>query len=189
MSGAINNCERDLRKCSSASLLTSIWLGGLLTGTVLTFLSLEHMSVLSAFICQSFFTMPRKFLTGILPFLLSAIAVYFSRPGWVYCICGIKAVLFAACSVLICNYYGQAGWLACGLFMFFDIYSLPLLFFYWLWILSDRRDRNIRVSMIFLIPILVLIFLDYRIVDPYASKFGLFEGKGILFHVGSYLCL
>lgn len=174
MSGAINKYNgSNTLYFSSVSTLERIWLIGLLVGIVFTSFGIERCDTLLPDILQCCFGSPKRILLGVLPFLLSATAVHLSHPRWLYWICGIKAVWFATCCFLFCYYYRQAGWLACLLFMFFDVSSLPFLFFYWLRNLSGYRSRKSDKCIMFL-SILSLIFIDYRIIIPYASKFGFF---------------
>lgn len=68
----------------------------------------------------------------LLPFLFSALAVYFARPRLLYGIAFLKAFVFAFVSAGIASCFGSAGWLARWLIMFSDSLCLPLLWLYWL---------------------------------------------------------
>ena len=169
MSGAKYTWKRNRWRINRTTLLMIIWLSGLLFGLVLA----EIGDALFRRLTQTLFATPQKYMLSILPFLFSAVAVFFSRPRWLYCICGVKAVLFAVSCFLLCDFFGHAGWLAYCLFMFADVCSLPFLYCYWLRNLSNDRSRGVREYFI-LLPILASIVVDYRIVSPYATKFGLF---------------
>jgi len=163
----LDNLHRSL-----ASVLIHIWLAGLLFGTVLSIFSRDYLSTMLSVIYPLFFSVPQRFLLTLLPFLLSAVAVSFSHPRWLFYLCGIKAVWFATGCYLMCLSYGSAGWLARWLFMFCDVSSLPLLFFYWLRLLCVPRKKRIYEQILFFAPLVTLIIIDYRIVTPYAAKFG-----------------
>ena len=173
MIGAIYKSGRDPSHFHATTILTCIWLMGLLLGIVLAFTGIDHWTVLPPVVSQLSFASPQKYLFVFLPFLLSGVFAYFSQPGWLYWLCGIKASWFSICCYVLCRYYGQAGWLACELFMFSDICSLPFLFFYWLRCLSGAKGRSFRDYFIFL-PIVAIAIIDYRIISPYAIKFGFF---------------
>jgi hypothetical protein len=173
LSGAIYKHKRNQRPFSGASLLMIIWLLGLLIGAVFAFRVVTNGFLLPAWFYKFSFTTPYKYVLPILPFLLSAMAVFFSRPRWLYCICGIQSVLFSASATILCLRFGQAGWLAYWLFLFFETCSLPFLYCYWLRNLSNVNSRGVR-ECILLLPILALMIVDYRIITPYVIKFGLF---------------
>lgn len=173
MSGAIHKHEGNRSGISSATLLVYIWLAGMLFGTLISILCREHLTSWLPLIYPVFGSVHCKIFFPLLPFLLSAFAVSFSRSAWLFWLCGIKSTLFSACCVNLCLLYGQAGWLARWIFLFFDVCSLPLLFFYWLRNLGTHRDRHWYGRIVFYLVLLVLILIDYRIVAPYAAKFGI----------------
>lgn len=173
MSGAICKYERNQFRFSSNSLLSTIWLSCLLIGVVFALRAANNHASLARWIIKIYSAAPQKYMLLILPFLLSAAAVFISRPYWLYCICGIQAVLFSVSASILCLHYGQAGWLAYWMFMFPNACSLPFLYCYWLNILSNNNGEGIRQYFL-LLPILALIIVDYRIIAPYVSKFGLF---------------
>ena len=174
LSGAIHKREGDRLFSSPATFLVYIWLAGMMFGILLCFLFRAYLLSLFTLIYPIFFAVHCKILFVLLPFLLSAFAVSFSRPAWLLVICGIKATVFSSCCVILCGGYGQAGWLACWIFLFFDVCSLPLLFFYWLHNLSFHSSRRWFEHIVFFFALMVLILIDYRIVTPYATKFGIF---------------
>lgn len=173
MSGAIYKCKRNQWPIHGASLLMIIWLLGLLVGVVFAVRVVSNRASLLSLLCEVSLTTPCKYVLLILPFLLSATAVFFSHPRWLYCICGIQAVLFSVSATLLCLCFGQAGWLAYWLFLFCNACSLPFLYCYWLRNLSGDNSRGVR-ECILLLPTVALIIVDYRIITPYVTKFGLF---------------
>ena len=174
LSGAIHKREPDRPIVSPATLLVCIWLAGMLFGIAISFLCRTHLMSVLPLICPVFFRVHHKIFLALLPFLLSAFAVHFSNPAWLFWICGIKSTLFSFCCVVLCLCYGQAGWLARWIFLFLDVCSLPLLFFYWLRNLRNRRGSCWYEHIILLLALIALILLDYRIVTPYGAKFGIF---------------
>ena len=163
-----------LRSVTSNKLLVYIWLLGLLLGSGLSFLCRDYLISILPKIFPYFLSVPLKSWLTLLPFFLSVAAAYFSRPICLFYLCGIKAIWFAACCFLLCLCYGRSGWLARWLFLFFDVCSLPLLFFYWLRLLKNFREWTIYEHLILLLPLVALISIDYRIMTPYAAKFGFY---------------
>lgn len=171
--GAIYKRKSGQQRFGGISALMYIWLSGLLIGAILAFLEIGNRPSVLIGVSKICFATPLKYLLVILPFLFSAIAVSFLRPKVMYSICGVKAAWFATSCVLLCHRFGQAGWLAYWLFMFCDVCTLPFLYCYWIRNLSC--DRCIRGrELLLLLPVLALIVIDYRIISPYAMKFGFF---------------
>ena len=165
--------KRDRPFLSSSTLLVYIWLLGIISGTVIALLCRAGLSLLLVAIYPVIFSLPCKLILSFLPFLLSAFAVYFSRPAWLFLICGTKAALFSFRCAILCLYYGQAGWLARWIFLFSEVCSLPLLLFYCLRSFGPNRGWRWFEHIIFFLVLVVLILIDYRIVTPYAGKFGI----------------
>lgn len=101
-----------------------------------------------------------------LPFLLSAAAVYFSRPVFVLPICFFEAVSFAFISCGVFCAYHTAGWLIRCLLLFSKFVCAPLLYLYWLRYLPGYRKFNIWEPL-FLLSLTILIgSFDYRVISP-----------------------
>lgn len=173
MSGAIYKCYNKQPFVTSESLLLYIWMSGLLIGIVLTLFCGDYCySLFGTFLFST--GIHERVLFAILPFLLSALAVTFLHPAWLYLICGLKATIFMVCCLTLCMKFGQAGWIARWLFMFTDACSAPIFLFYCLRNVSNCRRKcwyEYTLLLVFLIGILIV---DYRIVSPYAAKFGFF---------------
>lgn len=170
MSGALLKSGRK-RLCVSSMWLSCIWLTGLLLGSAATIFFRFFVNPLLPVLMRIYCSVPIKLLFIFLPFLLSALAVYLSRPGWVFLLCGVKAVCFAIGSCILCLHYGQAGWLARWLLMFSDVCTLPLLFLYWMQSVTGGETFTWRKHVIFMLAIMTFTIVDYRIVTPYAVKF------------------
>lgn len=147
-------------------LLTLIWCFGVLMGTMYA------QSLKQAFI--DVFCVPFSahlsfvgFLSPtVLPFLLSAFAVYFSKPKLLYCLCGFKAFSYAFCNYGISMALGPGNWLFRLLYMFSDFLGMPLLFCFW-----SRHTSGTKASLCESIWVLsIFLFLsgvDYFHVTPY----------------------
>lgn len=169
--GSIYKRAQGHQAFDGASVLMLIWLCGLLIGVGWTYVQISKRTSALIGVCNICFATPLKYLLVVLPFLFSAIAVVYSRPKLMFLICGIKAVCVAADCILLCYSCGQAGWLAYWLYMFSDVCSLPFLYFYWIRNLSEGHQAK-RRDYSFILPVLTLIIVDYRIVLPYAMRFG-----------------
>lgn len=171
LSGAFCKSGRSCLCPSSSLWLSCVWLAGLLLGLAASIYFSNAFGSWLPVLYQIYRSAPLKLLLTFLPFLLSAFAVCLSRPGWLFLICGIKAVCFVVCSFVLCLCYGQAGWLARWLFMFSDACTLPLLFLYWMQNLAGNCVFSWQRHVIFLFTIMLFTIIDHRIVTPYAVKF------------------
>lgn len=104
-----------------------------------------------------------------LPFLISALAVMISQTWLLFPICFLKAFCFGFCATGVSCVFGSAGWLVCGLLLFTDLCSMPLLIFWWLRYLDGLRrlrfsDTALTASLLFLIG-----SLDHCVISPFLA--------------------
>lgn len=114
-------------------------------------------------------SIPGLLLVTSLPFLLTAAAVYLSRPLLLLACVFFKGVSFGFCAFGITVVFEGASWLVLILLMFGDIAVLPFLMWLWLrhWDLSGRhflRDASLYVSVALLMG-----FIDICFVSPFAA--------------------
>jgi len=107
----------------------------------------------------------------LLPFLFSAFAVYIHQSWLLAPICFLKAFFFAFVYVGFSVSFADAGWLVRFFLMFSDIATLPLLWLFWLRVLSeDFRFRSGAVLGIFTAAAAIGCF-DFMVVSPYGAQF------------------
>ena len=106
----------------------------------------------------------------LLPFLLTAFAVWISHPGILLTTVFGKAFLFGACSAALDLSFGSAGWLVRIFLMFSDMAGLSV--FYWLWLrLLTRNHSGILYAFLAAFVALVCIGgIDYRIITPFLAS-------------------
>lgn len=73
----------------------------------------------------------------LLPYLLSAFAVYISKPLLLLPIAFIRGFTLILVLMTVSEAFGSAGWLIRGLFLFSDVAFMPFLYLFW--------HRNISV--------------------------------------------
>ena len=105
-----------------------------------------------------------------LHFLISAAAVLIAQVRLFYPVCFLKAFSFGFCAGGVYLVFGSAGWLVCGLLLFTDLCSMPLLYLFWQrYIDGSRRlvltDAVLPASLLFLIG-----SLDHCIITPFLMK-------------------
>lgn len=103
----------------------------------------------------------------LLPFLFTAFAVFVRRYQLLVPIAFFRAVIFSyVCSVIVCI-YGSSGWLILLLFLFSDCASLPVLCWLWVRSISSREQKLLRNIFYVFVPLLGIVYLDYRFVSPF----------------------
>lgn len=158
---------RTLRK-AYPFFLAFFWLCGLCSG-IMAF----------ALADISFFPLMRSFsdcavsiaglLWATLPFLISAAAVFLVAPWLVYPVCFAKAFLLSFLTCGIYSIFGSAGWLICMLILFGDLVTVPLLYGYWLYALSEKGLFR-KTSVAFALSALLLVYsLEHRFISPFAA--------------------
>lgn len=168
MAWILHNTGFFFRQKISNAFLTFFFLSGLLLGAVLFYLSgsslfsLMRSGFLSSVSIVSFLS------CSFLPFLLSALAVFFSHPWLIILIAFVKAFLFSFVSLLTIFTFQPSGYFIRFILQIGDFISLPVLYFFWQYYLFGRNQIR-WFEIVFFLSIGLLI--------------GCFE-----FHVISSLC-
>ena len=105
-----------------------------------------------------------------LPFLFSAFAVYLRQPWWLLPIAFCKAFSFALVFLGITAAYGSAGWLMRLLLMFSDLWTLPLLCYFWLRYATGERRLALRVIPSYLCAVLLIAIIDHCLISPFLAN-------------------
>lgn len=148
-------------------VLAFFWLTGLVSG-ILVCLSAgdSFVSWMRSTVYWSVSIVGLLFVT-IFPFLISAFAVFISRPGLLLPICFCKAFLFSLVSMGTVQAFGSAGWLIRCLLLFSDCVSVPLLYWYWLRFLPGTRTFCGWETVAILALGALIGSVDYRIISPF----------------------
>lgn len=104
-----------------------------------------------------------------LPFLFTAVAVYFDQPWLLPVIAFCKAFLWSYTGCLIVRSFDTAGWLVRFLVLFTDSASLPLLFYLWLTHLQRRMINYCFRFGVCLACIAAVAVVDYLMVSPFLA--------------------
>ena len=106
---------------------------------------------------------------AVLPFLLSAFAISFDQR-WLLLLISIgKAFSFSYCAWGVCLAFGQSGWLVLILFLFTDLFLVPLLYFYWLQHIRGDRTPKVWELPVFLAAAIAIACIDHRFVAPFLT--------------------
>lgn len=147
-------------------LLAFFWCSGLLCGILVSFSAEDTFSSWMRMNKVGSVSIVSLLCVSLVPFLLSAFAVFISMPSLMLPVCFCKAFLFAFVSVGVMQAYGSAGWLIRNILLFSDCLTAPVLYLFWLRIISSPRRNRIWEGS-FLCALLILIgSLDHRVFSP-----------------------
>lgn len=153
----------------SRFLLAVFWILGLMFGVFLSFSAGGSFVSLMRLACDSPVSIIALLMTILLPFLLTALAVYVSEPRLLLIFCFLKAACFSFVSVLAFRAFASAGWLVRCLLMFADICTLPLL--YGSWNRHIAGDTKLRIGDLGILSGAILACcLDYACISPFLAE-------------------
>lgn len=155
-----------LRRKVSTIILALFWILGLFSGCVY---HLNSGSATASLMCGALngtVSIVSLLSVILLPFLLSALAVYFFKPAFLPVIAFFKACTMAFVATGLMSAYGSAGWLAQLMLMFSDLCTVPLLWLFWLRHLGNPGRCSVTESCLFLASVCLVCFLDFYLISP-----------------------
>ena len=106
-------------------------------------------------------------LISVLPFLLSAFAVFFNKSWLLLPLSLIKAVSFSFCSEGLNMIFDSSGWLIRSMLLFSDIFLMPLLCWFMFRLIKGGTDNWHKELGICLITALFVGLLNYCVVSSF----------------------
>ena len=156
------------RKCNiRACILAVFWVLGLAFGALISLLNEDHLYSLMRTAVNIRVSIVHLLLIQIFPVLLSAIAVYYSIPLYIFFICIFKSVCLGFILVSLGHVFGNAGWLIRFLFMFSDTLTIPSLLLYWFKHISGMKHSFLLDTKCLVLFTLFVSFLEYFLVSPF----------------------
>lgn len=125
---------------SCKMILILIWCIGFTGGAVVA-ADAGNLTSLMRACCESGVSIVSLTLVPLFPFLLSAVAVYFSCHWLLYLTALAKMFSFGFCACAVTGAFGGAGWLIRSLLLFTDFCTVPVLCWFQLRYLSLCRRR------------------------------------------------
>lgn len=104
-----------------------------------------------------------------LPFLLSAFAVFLSKPALLLPICFGKAFLLAFVSIGMLQAFGSAGWLLRWILLFSDFVYVPLLYCFWLRHISGVRPLDSWETALMCSLGLLIGSVNFSVISPFLA--------------------
>lgn len=151
------------------SLLAFVWCLGLVFGVLIADLTSDILVPLMHRTMVSPLSISGLLIKCILPFLLSAFAVYY-YPPIVLIICASKAFCFAFCQRGISLAFGERGWLIGFFFLFTDIILLPVLYLFWIRMIQGSQKLFSRDLGLCLIIASVVGIIDLYLISPFLGR-------------------
>lgn len=150
--------------------LACLWCAGLVSGLFVVFGASDslHSLMLPAIYARVSIV---GLLSGLLlPLLLSYIFFRLSVQRLVFAVCFLRAALFGFCACGVVLSCGSAGWLIQGLMMGSDLFSIPLLYVFWLRHI-DGSIRNLDRDLFACAGVTVVIgLLEYFLAVPFLAR-------------------
>jgi len=147
-------------------ILAFAWLCGFLSGALTALFSDPSFISLMRVAPSADVSIVGLVICSLLPLFFSAVAFSFSGRFFLIIFVLFRALLLGYVSTGIAIAYGSSGWLINLLFLFPDLFCMPVLFFFW--ICRIRSGSNcIRHLPAVLVYALVISYLDYRYVSPF----------------------
>lgn len=149
--------------------LAFLWLGGLLSGYVLSrFLGDVFYSLMrQAMLCPV--SIVSALVFNAFPFMIAAFAVYIGSPRLLYVLCFCKLLLFGCLAFGVLTAYGSAGWLVRQMLQFSDLCLLPVLYWFVSSHIKGERAQLLRDLLICLLAASLVSLADSRAVAPFLA--------------------
>lgn len=106
----------------------------------------------------------------LLPFAVSRLFCGIC-PAFLYFICFCKSFLFSFVHFLVVIAFPESGWLLRCLGLFSYTVALPVLYFYWIRVLTDNRPPDLLVFS----ALLLIGYLDHAFIAPIWRDLLLFQ--------------
>lgn len=151
-------------------LLACFWSWGLVFGITLFFLAGGSTVSLMRRAAGCQVSIVSLLMTNLLPFLISALAVYIHKPRLLYGCAFFRGCLLGFVSLGTMMAFGSAGWLIRLLLMFSDICLAVLLYLYWLRHISGLRRFSGLACSGFAAASVLAASIDYCFVAPFLAR-------------------
>lgn len=154
----------------SCKILVPIcWILGLILGFCFGGSAGDSFLLMMRDLDQMIVSIPGLLFVTILPFLLTAVAVFLFQPWLLYLLIFGKSFCFGFCICGMMTVFPSVFWMGQLLLMFTDSCSLPFLM--WLWLRhSDFSPKQFAGRYLFcMLASLTLMAMDYCVISPFVT--------------------
>lgn len=166
----VSSEAKSFHRKDASLVLAFFWLSGICFGGII-FLSADSHSLLwMRSVSATSVSIVNLLGVTLAPILVSIAAEYLRVLYLLYPVCFFKALQFSFVSCgLLCS-FGSAGWLIRLLLLFHDVFSVPMLYFYWLRCLHKGGHDFSAGLAVFLLSAVFLIFsVDICYILPFGA--------------------
>ena len=148
-------------------LLALAWVSGLVLGLICCLQAGDSVVSVMRSLPARPVSIVSMLFTAILPFLITAAAVFLCGPFWLPWLAFARAFCFSYGCLGVCVSFGSSGWLLRWLLLFSRFAAAPCC--YWYLVHSVSGEAPFRISVLFFLLCLVLLFgcLDCCIISPF----------------------
>lgn len=150
-------------------ILAFAWISGLLLGAVFSASASAELSSVMLAAAHTGVSIYGLLAVRLLPFLLSALSIYFSQPILLYAVAFLKAFLYSYMGTGLFMACCSAGWILFSLLMFSDTIMLPILWLSWLRYIPGQRSASYRCHAICAFFAVAVGCIDYTYIAPYLA--------------------
>ena len=150
----------------SVFFLAFFWIFGILSGYHLWPVFQEHSSALMIAAVASRVSIVGLLFVILVPGLLSATSVHFSKSWIIYLIACVKGTCFGFSVHALLYNYGSAAWLFYILVLFSDICMLIPLFLFWIRHVNGAKQRMSRDLLWYTVFAAIIGSIDYLWISP-----------------------
>lgn len=162
-------CISAINRYFGTIFLAFCWIAGLVCGCILSLQTeVIHFSLMREVASCSVSIV--GLFAVLLPFLISAIAVYFSQVWLIFPISFLKAFSFAYVAASVSQAFGSSGWLIRLLLLFTDICTAPILFLLWLGCLNGFLNIRSAKWLFFAVICIAICGFDYFVISPFLYR-------------------
>lgn len=152
------------------SFLAFFWCIGLFCGIFIFFTAGDPTVSLMRLAVHSPASIVNLLLCELLPFLLSALAVFWGAYRLLYGCAFFRAVLFSFFSLGVFTAFGSAGWLLYLLLMFSDIVLCVLLYLFWLRCIDRKEGFRGAQAVAYLAGVLLTGSVNMTLIEPLIGR-------------------
>lgn len=151
----------------STFLLALSWVAGLLLGVCSAFSASSFLVPMMRESIGCSVSIPGLLVAAFLPFLFSIYAVYLSEPWFLLIISTLKAFCFGFCACGVSLAFGHCSWLVRFLFLFTDVFSIPVLYWYWVKHIKIETKPIVQETLVCMGFVACFVAIDYCFVAPF----------------------
>lgn len=149
--------------------LAFFWFAGIVLGIWISVLAGTPLLSLMRSNFGSAVSIVGLLLAACFPFLISVFTVLISGPGWLLPVGFANGFLHGYICLAVIRSFGSAGWLLRLLLCFSIVSSAPVLYLFWLRLISRGKDGFFSETLFFFALTVLIGSIDYSLVSPFLA--------------------